>query len=91
VTGINGPTDVTAAVAGGEVGLSWTDNSINEKGFNIWRKTATTTWWLIGRTEEDVNTYNDKTVEAGEYRYRVCGQGSDICGNSGMVTVPPAP
>ena len=42
VSGINGPTDVTAAAAAGEVDLSWTDNSANEKGFNIWRKTPAT-------------------------------------------------
>ena len=90
MSGINGPSDVTAAAAAGEVDLSWTDNSANETGFNIWRKTPAATWWLIGRTGADITTYQDRTVGPGEYRYRICASGSNICGTSGTVTVPGA-
>ena len=83
---------MTLAASAGEVDLSWTDNSTNEKGFNVWRKSATDTfWWLIGRTNADARTYQDRTVGAGEYRYRICAQGANICGTSEKVTVPPAP
>jgi hypothetical protein len=91
VTGINGPTAVTATATSDKVDLSWTDNSGNEAGFNIWRKTPTTTWWLIGRTGEDITAYQDRTVGPREYRYRICASGSKICGNSEKVTVPAAP
>ena len=91
LAGVNGPTDVTAAAAAGGVDLSWTDNSINEAGFNIWRKTPATSWVLIGRTGADITTYQDRTVEAGEYLYRICTHGLTICETSGTVTFPPAP
>jgi len=89
MSGINGPSDVTAAAAAGEVDLSWTDNSTNENGFSIWRKTTSApAWWQIGWTGADINTYKDMTVVPGEYLYRICARGSNICGTSDMVTVP---
>jgi hypothetical protein len=88
LSGINGPSAVTATAAAGKVDITWADNSINEKGFNIWRKTGTDgPWWLIGRTDAGVNTYQDRAVEAGEYSYRICTQGLYICGASGKATV----
>ena len=80
---------MTATASAGKVDLGWTDNSANEAGFNIWRKTLPgPEWWLIGRTNADARTYRDRTVEAGEYRYRVCAQESYLCGLSGAVTFP---
>ena len=87
-SGINGPSDVTLTAAAGEVDLSWTDNSANETGFNIWRQTPDSSWQLIGRTAVDINTYKDTTVVPGDYQYKICTQGAYLCGTSGTVTVP---
>lgn len=55
--------------------LEWLDNSDNEDGFNVERKTGTAAdaeFILISQTAADVVTYTDKAVEPGVvYTYRV--------------------
>ncbi|MDB1087590.1 glycosyl hydrolase family 8 [Streptomyces sp. ACA25] len=60
----SGPTDIT---------LSWTDNSADETGFRIERRTgADGSWALLTTTAPDVTTHTDTGLTGGtSYRYRV--------------------
>lgn len=75
--------------------LEWQDNSNNEDGFEIWRKTNDGEWLLIGATGPDVATFNDGVIPIGvtlSYRVRAWNQ----FGESGFTnivsigTFPPA-
>uniref|UniRef100_A0A7C3MIS0 Fibronectin type III domain-containing protein n=1 Tax=Dictyoglomus thermophilum TaxID=14 RepID=A0A7C3MIS0_DICTH len=69
----NAPTDLTAEVVSGtEVRLAWKDNSNNEEGFKIERKTLDGEWSEIATVGANVNTYNDTGLTPGTtYYYRV--------------------
>jgi uncharacterized protein (TIGR02145 family) len=80
----NGSTTTTAVVplpplnligntpVSSEVYLSWTDNSTNETGFKIERKTGTGTYSVVGSTNADITIWTDKEVVNGtSYTYRV--------------------
>jgi len=65
------PSNLTAT-ASTQVTLQWTDNSTNELGFKIERKTNTTNFSLVGTTGKDVSNFNDTIVALGtNYTYRV--------------------
>jgi uncharacterized protein (TIGR02145 family) len=54
------------------INLSWTDNSTNETGFKIERKTGTGTYAVVGSTATDVTTFSDTGLTASTtYTYRV--------------------
>jgi uncharacterized protein (TIGR02145 family) len=54
------PTNLIATVfSANQVNLSWTDNSTNETGFKIERKTGTGTYTIVGSTVTDVVIFND--------------------------------
>ncbi len=60
-----------------QINLSWTDNSTNETGFKIERKTGTGTYTVIGNTAADLTTYNDASlIPSTAYTYRVCSYNS---------------
>ena len=60
---------------------SWTDNSTNETGFKIERKTGSGTYAVVGTTATDVTTFNDNGLTASTtYTYRVYSYNSG--GNS---------
>ena len=67
------PTNLTGNnPASAQIILTWTDNSTNETGFKIERKTAQTNYTLIGNSNADVTTYTDNTVLNNiPYTYRV--------------------
>jgi hypothetical protein len=82
------PSNLVALVSGQSVILNWTDNSLNETGFNIQR--AMNRDFTIGLTTftvgQNVITYTDTTVVPGTiYYYRV--QASNVVGS----TVPGYP
>ena len=55
-----------------QINLSWTDNSTNETGFKIERKTGTGTYAVVGTVNADVLTYNDLGLTPNTaYTYRV--------------------
>ena len=55
-----------------QINLSWTDNSTNETGFKIERKTGTGTYAVIGSVNADVLTYNDLGLTPNTtYTYRI--------------------
>jgi len=70
----NAPSDLTATtVSSSQIDLEWTDNSNNEDGFAIERKTGEQgTWAQIDLVGADVTTYNDTDLDPEtEYYYRV--------------------
>ena len=59
-------------VSGEQVDLSWKDNSTNETGYKIERKTDSGNFTEIGSTATDVTTFSDKTLSLNtNYTYRV--------------------
>jgi hypothetical protein len=77
------PASLNAALAGTQVNLTWVDQSNNETGFTIERKTgAGGTWAQLAQVGTNVQSYSDTTASAGfTYYYRVCAYNSG--GNSG--------
>jgi uncharacterized protein (TIGR02145 family) len=56
----------------GSVKLTWTDNSTNEKGFTIERKTATSNYSVIAKVGTNTTSFEDQSVqELTGYTYRV--------------------
>jgi hypothetical protein len=55
-----------------EINLSWTDNSTNETGFKIERRTGTETYSIVGTVNANVLLFNDNNLSPGTtYVYRV--------------------
>lgn len=53
--------------------IAWKDNSNNETGFKIFRKTADSEFILLNTIPEDSNKYTDTTVLPGAtYTYKAC-------------------
>ena len=68
------PSDLTAvAVSDKQIDLTWTDNSENEDGFNIERKSGASSWFKIGSVDANVTFYSDNFFlnAATAYTYRV--------------------
>ncbi|WP_395804392.1 fibronectin type III domain-containing protein [Daejeonella sp.] len=67
------PTELKATVISkDQVDLMWKDNSSNETGFKIERKTDSGNFTEIGSTAADLTTFSDKTVDLNtNYTYRV--------------------
>jgi len=79
----NAPSGLTAtAVSSSQINLSWNDNSSNEDGFKIERKTgAGGTWGQITTVGANTTTYNNTGLSANTtYYYRVRAYNSE--GNS---------
>ena len=76
------PTNLTGTVASStQINLSWTDNSTNETGFKIERKTGSGTYTIIGTTATDVTTFNDTgLIPSTTFTYRVYS--NNAVGNS---------
>ena len=71
---------VTAASAT-QIDLSWTDNSTNETGFKIQRKTGSENYTFVGEVNANVMTYSDTGLLPNTtYLYRVLSYNS--AGNS---------
>jgi hypothetical protein len=57
-----------------QLDLTWKDNSTNETGYKIERKTDSGNFTEIGSTAADVTMFSDKTVSVNtNYTYRVYG------------------
>lgn len=86
---------ISAYSYGADLTLSWTDNSDNEAGFEIWRKINDGDWHLIAGTVENQTTFNDAVIPIGvilTYRVRAWNQfGESGFTNEVMIgTYPPA-
>jgi fibronectin type 3 domain-containing protein len=91
------PTDLLAtAVSGPQVSLTWTDNSNNETGFVIERKTGSGSYGVIGNVGVNATLFPDTTVAPNTtYTYRVKAVNgtleSDYSDPSTVTTGPPSP
>jgi uncharacterized protein (TIGR02145 family) len=67
------PTNLSGTVISTtQINLSWTDNSANETGFKIERKTGTGTYAVVGTVNADVLTYTNLGLTPNTaYTYRV--------------------
>ena len=64
-----------------QINLSWTDNSTNETGFKIERKTASGMYAVVGTTVTNITTFNDTGLTPSTtYTYRVYS--NNVVGNS---------
>jgi hypothetical protein len=60
------------ALSSTEVRLTWVDNSGNETGFGIWRKSGSADWARIGVAAPDSSTFLDRGLTPGlAYQYRI--------------------
>jgi len=73
VTMPNAPTNLKGVVSKStQIDLTWTDNSDNEEGFKIERKSGTDAYKLIATLNSNVMTYSDKSiVDPTNYMYRI--------------------
>lgn len=63
---------LTASASGSNVTLTWTDQSSDETGFKVERKSsATSAWSAIATTSANATSYTDSGLTAGTYWYRV--------------------
>jgi hypothetical protein len=92
------PTDLTDyAVSSSRIALAWTDNSSNETGFKIERKTgAGGTYRLIATVGINVTTYSNTGLAANTtYYYRICAYNSmgssEYCTEASARTLPSPP
>lgn len=67
------PSNLTGTIVSTtQINLSWTDNSTNETGFKIERKTGAGTYAVVGTTATDVTTFNNiGLTPSTTYTYRV--------------------
>lgn len=79
---------------GAELGLNWLDNSSNESGFRIERRTGSAVFQPIAAVEANATSFRDVTViREHEYSYRICAfnaLGDSDYAYSSSVVVPPA-
>ncbi len=71
---VNAPTNLTTAVDGNSVTLTWSDNSGNETHFTIERAVKVRGKYIyesLGTVSSDVTAYTDEPVEVGSYKYRL--------------------
>ncbi len=73
------PTNLTAvAVSTSQIDLHWVDNSVNEDGFKIERKSDGGSWEQITSVGVDVKSYNDPGLDSSKsYSYRVCSYNTE--------------
>jgi uncharacterized protein (TIGR02145 family) len=76
------PSNLTGnGISATQINLSWTDNSTNETGFKIERKTGTGVYAVVGVTATDVTTFSDTGLTPGTtYTFRVYS--NNALGNS---------
>lgn len=67
------PSNLTGIVASSnQINLVWTDQSTNENGFKIERKTGSGNFAVVGTTAEDIATFNDiGLTDKTTYIYRI--------------------
>ena len=91
------PSNLSAAVlSGSQVRLTWTDNSGNESGFDIERKSLGGAFAKVGQAAGGATVFTDTGLTANtSYSYQV--RAISVAGNSGysneasVTTLPPAP
>lgn len=92
----NAPAGLVATVASSsQVDLSWSDNSSDESGFRLERRTGTGTFQSIASPIAGTTHYSDASVTNGtDYTYRIFAYnnaGPSSASNSQQVTIPGDP
>jgi len=93
----NAPSDLIAnAISSSQINLSWQDNSSDEAGFKIERKTGSGSYSQIATVGAGVTSYSSSRLSAStEYYYRVRAYkgtlNSDYCEEASATTLPPPP
>jgi len=84
---VNAPSNLIASVLSStQINLSWTDNSNNEEGFRVERRTGTGTWSQIAQVNPNITNYSNTGLTANTtYSYRV----SAYVGNSSSTYAGP--
>lgn len=66
------PSGLAAAAASSAINLTWQDNSANEDGFRVARRTGAAAFATIATTAANATSYSDATAASGvSYDYRV--------------------
>jgi len=85
------PNNLTYSVSGTSITLTWVDQSTDETGFKVQRKTsAKGTWTDVSTTAANATSYTDNSLAAGPYWYRVLASnsyGDSISSSEVQVTV----
>jgi uncharacterized protein (TIGR03437 family) len=85
------PSGLVATAGSQSVSLSWKDNSGNEDGFRIERRSSDESAFVgIGTVAANVTTFVDTRVNAASYQYRVCAfhtEGCSVYSLGNLVTV----
>jgi hypothetical protein len=69
---------IATAVSQNQINLTWQDNSNNEQGYKIERKTQGGSYSQIGQVGADVQSYSDQSLGSGTtYCYRVKAYNAD--------------
>jgi uncharacterized protein (TIGR02145 family) len=69
----NSPTNLTGnIISSTQINLLWNDNSNNETGFKIERKTGTENYLIIGTVNSNINNFTDNNlIPLTTYKYRI--------------------
>jgi|GEM_PF-661388 len=93
----NSPSHLIATpISSSQINLSWQDNSSDETGFKIERKTGSGTYSQIATVAAAITSYSNTRLSAGTtYYYRVRAYkstlNSDYCDEASTTTLPPPP
>jgi fibronectin type 3 domain-containing protein len=93
----NAPSNLQATpISSSQINLTWQDNSSDETGFKVERKTGSGSYSQIATVGAGVTSYSNTYVSAGTtYYYRVRAYkgtlNSDYCEEASAMTLPPPP
>jgi hypothetical protein len=96
-TSPNAPSNLAAtAVSSSQINLTWQDNSSDETGFKIERRTASGSYSQIATVGAGVTSYSNTGLTAGTtyyYRVKACSSAGDsgYSNEASATTLPPAP
>jgi hypothetical protein len=79
------PGELIARIDGRKVRLDWEDNTTDETGFEVQRRTSGGDWEVIATPGVNVEQYSDTVPAEGTYQYRVLALRADI--NSGPSNI----